>query len=215
MGERKIIIFGIIFILIIMACIDIVRQPKEEQAYIRFHVIANSDSADDQALKLRIRDCLLTRFQNKFGDSDSIEESRSIIDRNLKEIELIAAEQVRASGENYEVRAELGHFDFPTKAYGSLVLPAGNYEALRVVIGDGKGANWWCVMFPPLCFVDITHGTAREAEILSEDAVKVQGSVPPEKQPVKTEYRFKLAELWENSKSEMTELFSFLPKWEG
>lgn len=137
---------------------------KPDHEYIRFHVIANSDSPEDQALKLKIRDRLLERFGEEFADVDSIEVGRQKIRENIAEIRKIALDEIRKYGKSYPVKVQFGHFSFPTKVYGQLVLPAGEYEALKVVIGKGSGANWWCVMFPPLCFVDISHGVASKQQ---------------------------------------------------
>lgn len=139
-------------------------QPIVDDRYMRFHVVANSDSPDDQQLKLRIRDRLLKEFDDTFKDVESIEEAEDKIRAKLYRLEEIANDEISRSGKDYSARAILGSFDFPIKAYGNLVLPAGRYNALKVVLGDGKGANWWCVMFPPLCFVDISHGVAVDVE---------------------------------------------------
>lgn len=125
---------------------------------IRFHVIANSDSKSDQALKLKVRDKVLEYIQPKLKNSKSIEESREIIKKNNDKIITIATEVIKQNGYNYTVKANLSNENFPIKTYGNITLPQGKYEAYRIIIGQGQGQNWWCVMFPPLCFVDITKG---------------------------------------------------------
>jgi stage II sporulation protein R len=125
---------------------------------IRFHVIANSDSKDDQALKLKVRDKVLEYMQPKLSKSKSIQESRKIITENNQEITNIARKVIKQNGYKYLVKAALSEENFPIKTYGNITLPPGRYEAYRIIIGSGKGQNWWCVMFPPLCFVDITKG---------------------------------------------------------
>lgn len=127
---------------------------------IRLHVIANSDSEEDQALKRQVRDALLGKMAPAFSRSGAADEARRYIIENLNEIEALAQTTVREAGFDFPVRAEFGVFAFPTKVYGDTVLPAGQYQALRVVIGEGRGQNWWCVLFPPLCFVDITTGVS-------------------------------------------------------
>ncbi len=129
-----------------------------KEKLIRFHVIANSDSKEDQALKLKVRDKIIAFLSPKLENSKNIKETKNIIEKNIKEIEGIASEEIKENDKKYTVCANLGYSNFPTKKYSNIVLPAGNYKALRVVIGEGKGKNWWCVMFPPLCFVDINHG---------------------------------------------------------
>ncbi|MDA8443360.1 MAG: stage II sporulation protein R [Peptococcaceae bacterium] len=132
------------------------------QSLIRFHVLANSDSDADQLLKRQVRDAILAKFSPILAQSKSLEESRSLLKVNMPGMQKEAARVIAAKGKSYPVRVEYGHFDFPVKSYGNLTLPAGNYEAVRIIIGAGKGANWWCVLFPPLCFVDITSSLTAE-----------------------------------------------------
>lgn len=135
---------------------------------IRFHVIANSDSENDQALKLKIRDEVLRYITPKLKNSKSIEESRKILKRNNNAIIEIAKTVIRENGYDYNVVTMLSHENFPVKTYGNITLPQGNYEAYRIVIGKGEGHNWWCVMFPPLCFTDITKGEVAYKETEKE-----------------------------------------------
>ena len=151
-------------------------QSLERDDLIRLHVIANSDSPEDQALKLHVRDRLLLSFGETFEDTRTMNQARVLIRENLDEMEAMARTEIRRLGYDYPVKAQLGIFPFPTKAYGDVVYPAGSYEALRVVIGEGTGANWWCVMFPPLCFVDVSGGVARRpAEEKTEKAAAGSG----------------------------------------
>ncbi len=146
---------------------------------IRFHVIANSDNEVDQKLKLKVKDEVIKYIQPKLKNSKSIEESRSIIKENDKNIIKVAKEIVKKEGYDYKVSSTFGKENFPIKTYGNITLPSGNYEAYRILIGKGEGKNWWCVMFPPLCFVDITKGevsykdTEKEMKkVLSKDEYK-------------------------------------------
>lgn len=140
------------------------KLAQNPQQLIRFHVLANSDSDQDQALKRAVRDAILKEVSPKLAVSKSLKESRQIIERVRPEMERIGRSVVKAWGKDYSVHTEYGHFSFPTKSYGTLILPAGDYEALRIVIGKGKGSNWWCVLFPPLCFIDIEHSTAVQVD---------------------------------------------------
>ena len=150
--------------------------------FIRFHVIANSDSDEDQALKLRVRDRLIEYINDGLRreavrQSDgggktaelNIEETRDYIRENLGEIRQKAQEIVQNEGWNYEVNAELGVRWIPEKSYGSLTFPAGNYEALNITIGEGAGKNWWCVLYPPLCLLDVQEES--EAEDVLRDSI--------------------------------------------
>ncbi|CAA7599516.1 Stage II sporulation protein R (spore_II_R) [Acididesulfobacillus acetoxydans] len=131
---------------------------------IRFHVVANSDSDYDQALKRAVRDAILKKVGPELAKSHSLAASRVMLEQALPEMQAIAEGVVKAWGKNYPVKAKFGPADFPTKSYGSLVLPAGRYQAVRILIGRAQGANWWCVLFPPLCFVDINYSTAVQVD---------------------------------------------------
>lgn len=131
-----------------------------KEKLIRFHVLANSDEEVDQELKLKVRDRLIDNMSNKFKDSDNIEETREIVKDNMEEMKQIALSEIKENGKDYSVDIKLEPHEFPTKSYGDFTLPAGEYEAVRVLIGEAKGENWWCVMFPPLCFVDVKNAVA-------------------------------------------------------
>lgn len=169
---------------------------------IRFHLIANSDTVEDQQLKVHIKDIVLDYMTPLLKDSASIEETRRIIMGQTPNIEMIARETIRSWGKDYPVQVLLEKADFPTKEYGDISLPAGEYEACRIIIGEGKGKNWWCVMFPPLCYVDITSGIvpSQEKEKLrksiseEEYALITKSSAPSKGIPVK--FKFKIVEIF-------------------
>lgn len=147
---------------------------------IRFHVIANSDGEADQKLKLKVRDEVLKYIQPILKESESLEESRKILNEKNDEILKIAERVIEENGYDYKVESTLSKEYFPVKTYGNITLPQGQYEAYRIVIGSGEGQNWWCVMFPPICFVDITKGevayeeTEKEMKsVLNEDEFKM------------------------------------------
>ena len=128
----------------------------------RLHVIANSNSEDDQALKYEVRDNLLKYMNNICKDCTSKEEAINIVSEHQEEFKEIALKTIKNEGYSYAVKIEIGNFEFPTKQYGDISLPAGFYDALKVEIGKAEGRNWWCVMFPSLCFVDISSGIVPE-----------------------------------------------------
>ena len=142
------------------------RQARLQQAIsdkvLRFHVLANSDSEADQNLKLAVRDAVGSFMQEKLTAVENLEECEMVVRQSLGEIEEAAAETIAENGYDYDVTAELEHTSFPVKNYGSYTFPAGDYEALRIVIGEGNGHNWWCVLYPPLCFVDAVYGVVPE-----------------------------------------------------
>ena len=126
-------------------------QGELADRVVRLHVIANSDAEEDQALKLQVRDAVLARTEAILRASADRGEAESRLAAALPELERLAEETVAASGFDYSVTAELAETSFPTKDYDGFSLPAGKYLALRLIIGQGAGQNWWCVVFPPLC----------------------------------------------------------------
>lgn len=144
---------------------------------IRFHVIANSDGDLDQNLKLKVRDEVLKYIQPLLKDSYDINESREILKEENEKIIEIAKKVIEENGYNYNVDTTLTKENFPVKTYGNITLPQGEYEAYRIIIGSGEGHNWWCVMFPPICFVDITKG-----EVAYEETEKEMGRVLSEEE---------------------------------
>jgi stage II sporulation protein R len=163
MKAKKLLIIEIALFVGIAAAllwgIGAVRTQQEiSDKVVRLHVVANSDSEEDQALKLRVRDAILARTTALLEASDDRSEAEGLIRGQLLELEDIAVREITAAGYDYSVEARLAELDFPTREYESFTLPAGNYLALQVVIGEGEGKNWWCVVFPPLC-------TAAAAEV--------------------------------------------------
>lgn len=129
---------------------------------IRLRIIANSDAPQDQMLKREIRDNINSYLATKVENLDSIDQAREKMKAEIPTLEEIVEQTITKSGFTYDSKVELGVVPFPTKMYGQYVYPAGDYEALRVTVGQGNGQNWWCVLFPPLCFVDINTGDAVE-----------------------------------------------------
>lgn len=125
-----------------------------KDSLIRFHVIANSDNEEDQNLKVKVKNRVIDYLYPYLNSSESLDESRQIIKGKMEEVKKLAKEVVKENNYQYNVQVELSRENFPDKSYGNITLPQGNYEAFRIIIGDGQGRNWWCVMFPPLCFVD-------------------------------------------------------------
>ncbi len=121
------------------------QQRAIAEQIIRLHVIANSDTDEDQELKMKVKETIVTYLRGEMQDATSVDEARQAIREHLPEIEEIAAEKMRAEGYEYTAEATLGESYFPVKEYGDLTFPAGNYEALRVRLGESAGHNWWCV----------------------------------------------------------------------
>ena len=126
-------------------------QQALAERVIRLHVIANSDSQEDQELKLAVRDRVLAQVQELYPEGAGLEEVKEALEGHLNLLAAAGRQAVEEAGRDQPVTAQLTDCWFPTKEYGGFALPAGNYTALRVTIGEGKGQNWWCVAFPPLC----------------------------------------------------------------
>ncbi|WP_194192495.1 stage II sporulation protein R [Clostridium chrysemydis] len=168
---------------------------------IRFHVLANSDSKEDQELKLKVRDEVIKYLEPLLKNSKSIDESREILNKNNSKVINIANKVIKDNGYSYTVKTELKKENFPEKVYGNIILPQGEYEAYRILIEKAKGQNWWCVMFPPLCFVDVTKGEVayEETEKRMEEALKNDGKkVVLEEGKEDIKMKFKVVEIFEN-----------------
>lgn len=167
----------------------------------RLHVIANSDSDTDQNLKYKVRDALLEYMNNICKDCSSKSEAIELVELHQNEFKEVALDTIKKEGFNYDVKIEIGNFEFPTKQYGDISLPAGLYDALKVEIGEAKGRNWWCVMFPSLCFVDISSGIVPEES--KEDLQNVlsdeEYSLISNDNNYSIKFKFKLLELFANS----------------
>jgi len=158
--KYTIIFLVLLFIYISVCALSYVSAVSSSisNSVFRLHVIANSDSDEDQNLKYKVRDSLIEYMNTICKNVKNKEEAINIAKNNLDEFYNIAKATIENNGYNYDVSIEIGNFDFPTKKYGDISLPSGYYDALRVKIGEAKGQNWWCVMFPPLCFVNISTG---------------------------------------------------------
>ena len=167
----------------------------------RLHVIANSDSEEDQELKYIVRDSLLNYMNEKCKILSSKEDIIEYTKNNLVDIKNIAENTIKENGYNYPVVVEIGNYEFPTKWYGDISFPEGFYDALRVKIGKAAGQNWWCVMFPPLCFVDSTTGIVPDSskqalkETLSDENYKIIS----ESENSDITIKFKLIEFFEKN----------------
>jgi stage II sporulation protein R len=152
---------------------NIVEIPNEA---IRLRILANSDSASDQTLKRKIRDNVNREITRWVAQLKDIEEAREMISSNIPEINKVIEQTMKEENNIQQYKVEFGATKFPTKLYGEMLYPAGEYEALKIVLGEGKGANWWCVLFPPLCFLDFNSGTAekkKDAEVVETSATQV------------------------------------------
>lgn len=213
--EYKYIILAIISGLVITTGITFAGQKYSEDVtdelsshLIRFHLIANSDTVEDQQMKEHIRDLVLDYMSPLLKESSSMAETRFIIKTQTPQIEALARDVITRWGKDYCVEVLLGQADFPTKQYGDIMLPAGEYEACRIIIGEGKGKNWWCVMFPPLCYVDVTHEIVAsehkdylQKTLSKEEYELITKSIGKSKKDIPVKFKFKVVELFSKKKS--------------
>lgn len=163
---------------------------------LRLHVLAASDSEEDQQLKLRVRDSVLTSAQAILAGETQKDTAQRKLANNLDTLRAAAEEEIKKNGYSYPVTVELGKTDFPTRTYDNVTLPAGQYNAVRVIIGSGEGKNWWCVMFPPLCLPAAKKQTGL-SDVLNPVELELTQSDP------KYEVRFWIVEKLEKLKEKI------------
>jgi stage II sporulation protein R len=178
---------------------------------IRLRILANSDLEVDQELKREVRDEVNAAITEWVAELTSVEAARDLIQSRLPEIKAIAEEVLEKNGSNQSVKTDFGKVEFPTKLYGEFLYPAGEYEAVLITLGAGEGANWWCVLFPPLCFLDFSNSVAvkegvdeqeeKEAKVEEEKAETQEAKEPvfveEKKDEQEVEVKFFLVELWD------------------
>lgn len=190
----------LLFIYTTICAISYAKSVSEdlENSVFRLHVIANSDSKEDQNLKYIVRDKLLQYMNSYLSNTSTKEDAIKIANEHLDEFKQVAINAIKEQGYSYNVNVKVGNFEFPTKTYGDISLPAGFYDALRVEIGEAKGQNWWCVMFPPLCFVDVTSGVVPEEskKELQNNLSEEEFALISDNQSSNIQFKFKLLEFF-------------------
>ena len=194
------ILFSAFIFISALSYVNAVSEDISDSVF-RLHVIANSDSDEDQALKYKVRDAILDYMDDITANCTSKEEVISLANEHKEEMCNVAKETISANGYDYDVSIEIGNFEFPTKQYVDISLPAGYYDAVRVKIGEASGQNWWCVMFPPLCFVDVTSGVVpnESKEIIKENLNNDEEySIISDKEDAGIQFKFSLIEFFKN-----------------
>ena len=186
---------AIVVLCVIFLFLGLMPVHGENEIYesvVRLHVLANSDSEADQELKLKVRDAILKEGENIFLDCESKEDAVKRIEENKEQLINIAEETVKREGYSYPVRIEIGEEEYPTKSYESTCFPSGSYTSLRVIIGEGEGQNWWCVLYPQLCTSGAKTGETLVKTGFSENQIEIlTGSDKP-----KYRLKFKILELF-------------------
>lgn len=203
--KKCLIILFLLTLFIYISAISYVHAVSNDisESVFRLHVIANSDSVEDQNLKYKVRDNVINYMNSLCSSAASKEEAIKLAKEHTDEFYNIAKQTVIDNGYSYDVKINIGNFDFPTKQYGDISLPAGSYDALRIEIGKANGQNWWCVMFPPLCFVDVSSGIVPEE---SKETIKKSLSneeeyvLINEDKNTDIKFKFKLIEMFQNVK---------------
>ena len=201
--RKFVIVFSLLIIYLLLSIFSYSNAVSKDisENIFRLHVIANSNSTEDQNLKYLVRNELINYMNSISSNISSKEEAINLIEKNKDNFYKIAKQVISDSGFNYEVDIEIGNFSFPTKTYGDISLPAGFYDALRIKIGNAAGQNWWCVMFPTLCFVDLENGIVPETsktnlqENLHDEEYNLISS-----DNLEFKLKFKLVEFFENAK---------------
>ena len=202
MKFEKFIVLLCVFVICMAICnvLPIHGEEKIYESVVRLHVLANSDSDEDQALKLKVRDAVLAHTSPKVIDSTSREEAIKILQEEIEELEKIAEEVVREQGYDYAVEVTLTLEEYPTRNYESMSFPSGEYVSLRVLIGDAEGQNWWCVLFPPLCLSAASEKAENEDAFIAVGLNSEQYKIITETEDTKYYLRFKILEAFKGSK---------------
>lgn len=199
--KRFILVSALLIIYVCMSAVSYTHAVTTDIAdsVFRLHVIANSNSDEDQNLKYIVRDKVIEYMSSISQNASSKEDVIEIAKANLDKIQAIASQTIRENGYTYSVNVEVGNFSFPSKRYGDITLPPGYYDALRIKIGEAEGQNWWCVMFPPLCFVDVTSGVVPDEskEIMKENLSKEEFDLIS-KNSNEVKVKFKIVEVLQN-----------------
>lgn len=199
--KRILLILFLFFIYFIICAFSYVNAVScdIQNSVFRLHVIANSDSEEDQNLKYIVRDKVLEYINSISYNANSKEDVIDLAKSNIDTIQEIAQKTVYENGYNYSVKLNIGNFAFPTKTYGDISFPAGFYDALKIEIGNADGQNWWCVMFPPLCFVDVTSGVVpnESKEIIRENLSEEEYNLLSEDSN-DMNFKFKIVEVFQN-----------------
>ncbi len=201
--NKKLLIIGLILTFVLTLSITYAKTVGNDikNSVLRLHIVANSNSEEDQRLKLSVRDRIIEETSALFRNATSPQDAEETAKANLDKICRLAENEIKSQGFDYSVKAKIGEFPFPTKTYSDITLPSGKYNALRIEIGNASGENWWCVMYPPLCFTDgiISAGSDTKLKLkntLTDEEYALITKTDNGRIPV--EIRFKIVEIFRN-----------------
>ena len=194
MQKTTTIIAVICAIFIFLGLMPVHGESEIYDSVVRLHVIANSDEDADQELKLKVRDAILQEGEDIFINCESKDVAVSRIEENKEKLTNIAENVIESEGYSYSVKIEIGEEEYPTRNYESACFPSGSYTSLRIIIGEGKGQNWWCVLYPPMCLSAATKSSTEDA-FISVGLNKDQYGIITETDSFTYKARFKILEV--------------------
>ena len=186
-------------LILLLGLLPVHGESEIYENVLRLHVLANSDSEEDQALKLKVRDAVLAKSEELFANCQTREDAIELTKQNLSVLEETARETLRAEGSDHSVRVELGEEVYPTRNYESFCFPAGNYLSLRIILGEGEGQNWWCVLYPPMCLSAASAKSSQSDEAITVGFTGEQYRVITETDSPTYRVRFRILEVFEEA----------------
>jgi len=186
-------------LILLLGILPVHGESEIYENVLRLHVLANSDSEEDQTLKLKVRDAVLLKSEELFADCETREDAIEVTKQNLSVLEATALETLRAEGSDHSVRVELGEEVYPTRNYESFCFPAGSYLSLRIILGEGEGQNWWCVLYPPMCLSAASAKSSQSDEAITVGFTGEQYRVITETDSPTYRVRFRILEVFEEA----------------
>ena len=201
MKKSLILVLSICMVFLIIGLLPVHGEAEIYDSVLRLHILANSDSDEDQALKLKVRDAILAEGGELFRDCRDLQEATDAVEKNRKKLLEIARRTIADEGYDYPVELKLSEEEYPIRTYGAVCFPSGRYLSLQILIGEAEGKNWWCVLFPPLCLSAATETKENEDAFISVGLSTDQYRVITETQEPPYKVRFKILEVIEAATS--------------
>lgn len=201
MKKSLILVLSICMVFLIIGLLPVHGEAEIYDSVLRLHILANSDSDEDQALKLKVRDAILAEGGELFRDCRDLQEATDAVEENREKLLEIARRTIAEEGYDYPVELKLSEEEYPIRTYGAVCFPSGRYLSLQILIGEAEGKNWWCVLFPPLCLSAATETKENEDAFISVGLSTDQYRVITETQEPPYKVRFKILEVIEAATS--------------
>lgn len=201
MKKSLILVLSICMVFLIIGLLPVHGEAEIYDSVLRLHILANSDSDEDQALKLKVRDAILAEGGELFRDCRDLQEATDAVEKNREKLLAIARRTIADEGYDYPVELKLSEEEYPIRTYGAVCFPSGRYLSLQILIGEAEGKNWWCVLFPPLCLSAATETKENEDAFISVGLSTDQYRVITETQEPPYKVRFKILEVIEAATS--------------